>query len=277
MKGMSAAVAVLVLATVPALAAGPSAEPYRNMPQMKDAVPGSPGYIMKGSMPREMTRTPQHLLMMAYHRNVQNFARTLYAASDAGAPVPVQLARVAVAEMRRSVEEMEKYLAGMQLPPQRQKMMDQHLVEVKMHLRELENLVRGDRVDAARVKSHIEPLLSGCRDAVCAQMRGRSVQGMGPHGGAPAMRGMMMEKMLELAKEQDEELADLLQELDQAPPEKKLDAVVETVRSMARQRAEMTEEMEQNHEEMMRLLPPAPESMEGDDDEEDGGDEAEED
>lgn len=274
---MSAVVAVLVLAAVPAFAAGPSAQPYGNMPQMRDAVPGAPGYVMKGSMQREMMRTPQHLLMMAYHRNVQNFAGTLYAACDAGAPVPVQLARVAVAEMRRSVEEMEKYRAGMQLPPQQQKMMDQHLIEVKMHLKELEDLVRGDRIDAARVKSHLDPLLSGCRYAGCAPMRGRTDRGMGPRGDAPVMHGIMMEKMLDRAKEQDEELADLVQELDQAPAGKKLDALVETVKLMARQRAEMTEEMEQSHEEMMRMPSPVPPSMTGDDDEEDGGDESGED
>lgn len=131
MKLMSAAVAVLLLAALPAFAADKPAPAY-GMPQMKDVVHGSPGYIMKGPMRREMTRTPEHLLMMAYHRNVANFAQLLYAAADAGAPVAPQLARVAVAEMRRSVEEMEKYRAGMQFPPQRQKMMDQHLVDVKI-------------------------------------------------------------------------------------------------------------------------------------------------
>ncbi len=275
MKRMSAAV-VLLLAALPAFAADKPAPAYADMPQMKDAVPGSPGYIMKGSMRREMTRTPEHLLMMAYHRNVANFAQLLYAAADAGAPVAPQLARVAVAEMRRSVEEMEKYRAGMQLPPQRQKMMEQHLIDVKMHLRALEDLVRADRIDAAQVKSHLEPLLAGYRQAGCGLMSGRSPQGMGPRGGAPGMHGMMMERMLDRAKEQDEDLEELLQELDQAPADKKLDLVVETVKRMAQQRAEMTEEMERNHEEIMRMLQPGAPSMQGSDDEEDSGGEEDE-
>ncbi|WP_246014683.1 hypothetical protein [Geomonas oryzae] len=274
---MPAAVAVLLLAALPAFAADKPAPVYGDMPQMKDAVPGSPGYIMKGPMRREMTRTPEHLLMMAYHRNVANFAQLLYAAADAGAPVAPQLARVAVAEMRRSVEEMEKYRAGMQLPPQRQKMMEQHLIDVKMHLRALEDLVRADRIDAAQVKSHLEPLVAGYRQGGCGLMPGRSAQGMGPRGGAPGMRGMMMERMLDKAKEQDEDLEELLQELDQAPADKKLDLVVETVKRMAQQRAEMTEEMERNHEEMMRMLQPGAPPMQGSDDEGDGGGEEDED
>lgn len=276
-KCMPAAVAVLLLAVLPAFAADKPVPPYGDMPQMKDAVPGSPGYIMKGAMGREMTRTPQHLLMMAYHRNVANFAQLLYAAADAGAPVSTQLARVAVAEMRRGVEEMEKYRAGMHLPPQRRKMMEQHLVDVKMHLRALEQLVRGDRIDAAQVKSHLEPILAGYPGAGCGPMPGRGAQGMGPRGATPGMGGMMMERMLDRAKEQDEELADLLRELEQAPPEKRLDVVVETVKRLAQQRAEMTEEMERNHEEMMRMRPSVPPPLEGSDDEGDGGEEEDED
>lgn len=286
MRRVSAALIVVVLAAVPVFGAGPSSRGSAaggSSPQFGDAVPGSPGYVMKRPMRRQLMRTPQHLLMMAYHKNVMNFGRFLYGAADQGATVPPLLARVAVSEIRRSVEEMEKYrvtaLGGGELSPERQRMMDQHLVQVKTHLRELEGLVKQDQIDSAEVKKHLEPLLAGCRGAGCApaSREGRGARGDGGHGHG---HEMMMERMLDKVESQDQELAALVRELEQAPPEKKLELVVETVVRMVRQRAEMTAEMERTHEEMMRHAPPMMPGMmpgmmrdsEGDQDEEEGAD-----
>ncbi|QWV97904.1 hypothetical protein KP005_00985 [Geomonas nitrogeniifigens] len=259
-----------VLAALPAFAAGPAGSPG-GMPQMADAVPGSPGYVMKRAMGRQMMRSPEHLLMMAYHRNVANFGRLLYGAAEEGATVPPQLARVAVSEMRRSVEEMEKYRASVagEVPPELQRMMDEHLVQVKSHLRALEELVRQDRIDSDQVKRHVEPMLAGCGAPGCAPRMGA---GGGWPGGFPG-RGMMMERMLQKVKGQDAELAALVREMEQAPREKKLDLLAEAVAKMVRQRAEMTEEMERRHRMMMRRLGPmAPEQMDDSDDDDDSGD-----
>ena len=256
-KRVSETAAVFVLAALSVFATGPAARAAAESPAasgMEDAVAGSPGYVMKNPA-RPVMRSPQHMLMMAYHKNVATFARLLYAEADSGAAVSPRLARVAVAEMRRSVEEMEKYRAEavrtMQLSPQRQEMMDRHLVRMKKELRELELLVQGDRIDAAQVKKHVEPILAGCRDAGCGPMP-ESAGG----GNLPAMPQMMMEQMLEKVKHQDEELAALVREIDQAPRDKKLDLVVETVKRMVRQRAEMTEEMQKRHDEMMQGMMP---------------------
>ncbi len=249
------------------------------MPQMADAVPGSPGYIMKRPMGRQMMRSPQQQLMMAYHRNVANFGRLLYAAAQDGATVSPQLARVAVAEMRRSVDEMEKYRASLagEVPPDRQRMMDEHLVQVKIHLRDLEQLVQQDRIDSDQVKRHAEPMLAGCGSPGCATGKGAGMGwrggpgqggGMGWRGG-PGGHVMIMERMLQKMKGQDAELAALVREMEQAPREKKLDLVSEIVARMVRQRAEMTDEMERNHREMMRGFGPM-EQQEMDDDDSDG-------
>jgi hypothetical protein len=263
-KKVSAALTVLVLAALPAFGAGASgggpaggSPSDAGMPRMKDAVAGSPGYVMKRQMGRQTMRTPQHLLMMAYHGNVMNFGQFLYGAADQGATVPPQLARVAVSEMRRSVEEMEKYrasaLQSVPFSPERQRMVDEHLVQVKTQLRELEQLVKQDQIDSDEVKKHLEPLLSGCREAGCTPMSGGGE--VGRRGGGPPMHGMMREGMLQKAKSRDAELARLVQEMEQAPREKKLDLVVETVARMVRQRAEMTSEMEKARREMMQQGP----------------------
>ncbi|MBU5614124.1 hypothetical protein KOL99_14420 [Geomonas sp. Red51] len=231
-------------------------------------------------MAGQMMRSPEHQLMMAYHKNVANFGRLLYRAAEEGATVSPQLARVAVAEMRRSVDEMEKYRASVagQMPPERQRMMDGHLVQVKSHLRELELVVRQDRIDSEQVKRLVEPMLSGRGAPDCAPGRG---SGDGWRGGAPGP-GMMMERMLGKVKEQDAELAARVREMEQAPREKKLDLLAAIVASMVRQRAEMTEEMEKNHHEMMHRFGPMPqqEMNEDDSDDEDhgwNGDESDED
>ncbi|GFO62830.1 hypothetical protein M1B72_19465 [Geomonas paludis] len=241
-----------LLAALPAFAAGPTAP---GPIQMADAVPGSPGYVMKRPMGQQMMRSPQQQLMMAYHRNVANFGRLLYAAAEDGTTVSPQLARVAVAEMRRSVDEMEKYRASVagEVPPERQRMMDQHLVQVKSHLRDLELLVREDRIDSDQVKRHVEPMLAGCGAPGCAPGQGAGMMGW---RGGPGGHGMMMESMLQKVKGQDAELAALVRDMEQAPREKKLDLVAGIVARMVRQRAEMTDEMERNHHEMMHRFGP---------------------
>lgn len=265
MKSVLTVIAVLVV--LPAFAAGPAPD---RTPQVTDAVPASPGYVMKRPMGRQMMRSPQQMLMMAYHRNVANFGRLLYAAAQDGATVPPQLARVAASEMRRSVDEMEKYRASVagEVPPERQHMMDEHLVQVKTHLRDLEQLVRQDRIDSDQVRRHVEPMLAGCGAPGCNPGRGA---GRGGYRG-PGGHGMMMDSMLQKVKGQDKELAALVRNMEQAPRDKKLDLVSEIVARMVRQRAEMTDEMERNHRQMMhRFGPMQQQEMDEDDSDDDRG------
>lgn len=226
-------------------------------------------------MNQEMMPTPAHLLMRAYHRNVANFAQTLYQAADQGPVVPAPLARTAVSEMRRSVDEMEKQrataLGAMPLPPKRQKMMDEHLVQVKTHLRQLEEMVQKERIDSGPVKKELQSIFVECDGAGCGgrpSPGGWGRQGKGPYGGRPGCdcpkgnpdHAMMMDDMMEKVKRQDAELAQLVQRMRQADGQAKLDLVAETVAAMVQQRAELTAEMQKMHD-MMQGQYPGPDRM----------------
>lgn len=239
-------------------------------------------------MNQMMMPTPSHLLMRAYHRNVANFAQTLYQAAEQGPSVPASLARTAVAEMRRSVEEMEKQrataLAEMRLPQQRQKVMDEHLVQVKTHLRQLEELVQKERIDSGPVKKELQSIFMDCGGAGCGTGPGPGRwgrQGQGAYGGMPGCgcragnpdHAMMMDDMMEKVKRQDAELAQLVQRMQQASGQAKLDLVAETVTTMVQQRAELTEDMENMHEMMQGQQSPPDQMMNDDEDQDQGQDE----
>ena len=146
-------------------------------------------------MMKEMMRNPHHLLMMAYHNNVMTFGHKLKMVAKQGETVPRDFARTAVAEMKRSVEEMERHRAeAMRNMPadvkghaDMKKMMDQHLVTVKTHLRELETLAGKDRVPSAEVIKHLE-FMQQCEGMECEMMHGKGMQGAMPGKG---MKGDM--------------------------------------------------------------------------------------
>lgn len=156
--------------------------------------PGSMRQMMHQhpEMKKEMMANPQHMLMMAYHSNMMTFSHKLMKVARQGETVPREFARTAIAEMRRSTEEMERYRAeAMRNVPANvkehgdmQKMMDQHLVDVKTHLRELENLARADRIPSQDVLKHLDAMIEGCEGMECV-MHGEGMQGMqgkGMHG-----------------------------------------------------------------------------------------------
>ncbi len=271
MRVTAAVITILALAVVPCIAAdGGAAATVRQVP---------PGQQMN----QVMMPTPSHLLMRAYHRNVANFAETLYQAAERGPSVPAPLARTAVAEMRRSVEEMEKQrataLAEMRLPPQRQKMMDEHLVQVKTHLRQLEELVQKERIESGQVKKELQSIFMDCGGAGCGAGPGPlGRQGQGAYGGMPGCdcragnpdHAMMMDDMMEKVKRQDAELAQLVQRMRQASGQAKVDLVAETVATMVQQRAELTEDMEKMHD-MMQWQHPGTDQMMNDEEDQDQG------
>jgi hypothetical protein len=157
--------------------------------------PGSMRQMMlqHPEMKKEMMANPQHMLMMAYHRNMMTFSHQLMKVARQGETVPREFARTAIAEMRRSTEEMERYRAeAMRNVPadvkehgDMQKMMDQHLVDVKTHLRELENLARADRIPSQDVIKQLDAMIEGCEGMDCGMMHGKGMHGMhgkGMHG-----------------------------------------------------------------------------------------------
>ncbi|ACH37484.2 hypothetical protein Gbem_0455 [Citrifermentans bemidjiense Bem] len=286
MRITAAVITVLALAAVPCFAANGGATAGRAggtgaAATIRQVPPGQ-------QMNQEMMPTPAHLLMRAYHRNVANFAQTLYQAADQGPVVQPSLARTAVSEMRRSVDEMEKQrataLGAMRLPPERQKMMDEHLVQVKTHLRQLEEMVQKERIDSGLVKKELQSIFVECDGAGCCARPspvGRGRQGKGPYGGRPGCdcpkgnpdHAMMMDDMMEKVKSQDAELAQLVQRMRQADGQAKLDLVAETVATMVQQRAELTADMQKMHDMMQGEYPGSDQMLNDDEDQDQGGDE----
>ncbi|HBG04498.1 MAG: hypothetical protein A2075_07120 [Geobacteraceae bacterium GWC2_58_44] len=217
-------------------------------------------------MKKEMMANPQYLLMMGYHSNLMMFGHKLMKVAKQGETVPREFARVAVAEMRRSTEEMEKYRAeAMRNVPadvrahdEMQKTMDQHLVNVKSHLRELEDLTRGDRIPSQEVIRHLEAMYEGCEGMDCGMMHGKGVHGRkGMHGcngcQCPEMmpeHHTMMKEMLQKMKTEDAELNQKVQAMRDADPDRKFALLTDIVARMVRQRAEMTAQMERMQMEM---------------------------
>lgn len=216
---------------------------------------------------KEMMRNPQHMLMMAYHNNVMTFGHKLYKVAKQGETVPRDFARTAVAEMKRSIDEMERYrasaMAGAPAGAQQSDMhkkMDQHLVSVKTHLRELEDLAKTEPVRSADVVKHLDEMWRECDEMVCGMMEGTWMHGRkGMHGcpgGCPcpdemsskesAQHHAAMQEMMQKMKRQDAELARQVQALKAADVDasKKLNLMSDLVATMVQQRADLTVDME---------------------------------
>lgn len=93
-----------------------------------------------------MMRNPQHLLAMAYHKNLVHFGMALKKVAQQGETVPKDFARAAVIEMRRSADQMEiKHAEALRDMPAEQKakqadmtkMMDAHMAEMKTQLAQI--------------------------------------------------------------------------------------------------------------------------------------------
>lgn len=223
---------------------------------------------------RPMTRSPEHQLMMAYHRNVVLFGRALERVARQGETVPRDFARTAVSEMRRSTQEIEKYRAGAMagMPEERrarmQKMMDEHLVSVKTQLRQLEEVAQRDTVPSRDVLTHLQPILHGAGMSPGmmhgGMMHGKGMRGKGMYGcggcgscgdcqGCQGCQGgesmmpqhrQMMQQMTQRLKAQDAELIDRVDRMKRAPKDKKIDQLAEIVSLIVQQRAAVTSQME---------------------------------
>ena len=210
MKKLMFALLALAVTVMPTFAAD---EPAPDMkPDMKHMMHQHPEM-------KQMMQNPQHVLAMAYHKNLVSFAMALKKVAQQGETVPRDFARSAITEMRRSADQMEIYheaaLKGMPADQQAKqaeiaKMMSAHLTEMRAQLAQLEDLAKGDRVDSKEILKHLQIILKGCegmRHAAggmhgegmhgkgmdCGCMHGEGEQGKGMHGGC--MHGMAGKKM----------------------------------------------------------------------------------
>jgi hypothetical protein len=134
------------------------------MPKRHDGMSGMPG--MSGMM-----AGPHHVLAMGYRANLMTFARAVRAQSTKSATVDLDLARPAVAEMRRSLDQMQQHHAAQMAtmgpgatPPMKESMdhMASHLTSVTEHLTALEAELNASTPDPKRVSEHASGILKEC-------------------------------------------------------------------------------------------------------------------
>jgi len=291
---------------------------------------GDHAQMMPPAAMEQMGRNPQHLLAMGYHSNLVNFARALEKVARQGGTVPVDFARAAVTEMRRSLAQMEIYQSeAIKTMPAELKakqgemtrMMDAHVSEMRGHLARLEELAKGDRIDSGELLKRLQPLFKGgkgmqhghmdgdcgdcakmhgggcakmqgggcakmhggmhhqdmerecehCRKMDCEEMgegcehcmkmhggghgegmHGEGMHGNGHHAGMERWHGMMeqRQKMMAEMKAQDAELARLVEQMNQAPQDRKQDVMAEILTRMVQQRATIYRHLEKMQRQM---------------------------
>lgn len=109
-----------------------------------------------------MANEPHHLLAMAYHQNLAAFAKALHEQTARASSVNVEFARAAVAEMRRSFDQMKLHHQGhmqtmsAEMHTKMSGMMQQmetHQTELNNQLTALEQEVQSATPDAKKVST----------------------------------------------------------------------------------------------------------------------------
>jgi hypothetical protein len=136
------------------------------MPQHQEPMKGMQGMS-------SMMEGPHHVLAMAYRDNLATFARALRAQVSQSKSVNLDLARPAVAEMRRSFDQMEQHhqaqmaMMGDQTKPAMSGMiqqMESHMTALGEHLTALESEVNASTPDPKKVSEHTTEILKQCAD-----------------------------------------------------------------------------------------------------------------
>lgn len=168
-KSLMALAAAILLAVLlsgaleTAMAQAATSTPTK-MPQHQQGMKGMQG--MNGMM-----EGPHHVLAMAYRDNLATFARALRAQANESKSVNLDLARPALAEMKRSFEQMKQHhqaqMAMMRGQPNpamsgMMQQMETHLTALSGHLNALESEVNARTPDAKKVSEHATEILKEC-------------------------------------------------------------------------------------------------------------------
>ena len=202
----------------------------------------------------QMMQNPDAQLAMAYRKNILAFAKALDVMARKSETVPQPFARIATGEMKRSMEQMEKYHKTLHsnlsedakaklgdLPKQ----MDEHLTKVKAEIYSLNELAQGDRVASSEVLSRTSTLMKGCEE-MGMEMKGMAGK-KGYHAGD--------QKLLEETKAEDALLLQMVDQMNKGPVDKKLNRLAEIVTKMVEQRAAANSRFDQVHKHMMQQMP----------------------
>jgi hypothetical protein len=118
-----------------------------------------------------MMQEPHHVLAMAYKDNLVNFAKALQHEANQTKPIDPEFARTAVAEMRRSFDQMLEHHQGHMKAMDEQmksrmgemmKQMDAYHAAVGEHLTALEKEVQTAAPNAKSVSEHVAEILKQC-------------------------------------------------------------------------------------------------------------------
>jgi cytochrome c556 len=140
------------------------APPHSKMPRHQEGMKGMQGMS-------DMMGGPHHVLAMAYRDNLAAFARALQGQVTQSKTVNLDLARPAVAEMRRSFDQMLQHhqaqmtMLGDSTKPAMSgtmRHMETHLTALGEHLMALESEVNASTPDPKKVSEHTTEILEQC-------------------------------------------------------------------------------------------------------------------
>ena len=171
--------ALLMSGATAAMAQVPTPPPAK-MPQHQDSMKGMQGMS-------DMMEGPHHVLAMAYMDNLATFARALDTQVTKSKTVNLDLARPAVAEMRRSFDQMKQHhqaqmmtmMGDQKKPPMSEEMMkkmETHLTALGNHLTALESEVNASTPDPKKVAEHTTEILKQCDGMSAMPGKGRPHQ-----------------------------------------------------------------------------------------------------
>lgn len=148
-------------------------------PQMPSGMPPS-SEPAQGKMPQHqqgmmdmsvMKQGPHHLLAMGYKDNLVNFAKVLRQDANQAKTVNTEIARAAVAEMKRSFDQMQQHhQAQMKTMDDKMKaqmvgmtkQMDEHHSAIQEHLAALDKEVQTSAPVAKNIAMHVTEILKHC-------------------------------------------------------------------------------------------------------------------
>ena len=164
---LAATLLALLTSGAPAIVAGQTPTPSPGkIPKHQERMKGMPG--MGGMM-----GGPHQVLAMAYRDNLATFAHALRGQDTSLTTVNLDLARPAVAEMRRSFNQMVQHhqaqiaTMGPHMDPAmsgRIQEMESHRVALGKHLAALESEVNASIPDRRKVSEHATAILKQCAD-----------------------------------------------------------------------------------------------------------------
>ncbi len=187
MKKLSYGVTLATIAAALLIVSGAAAnsqQEHSGMPPGSKQSHGKMSQHQQGMMGMSaMRQEPHHVLAMAYKDNLVNFATALHHEANQTKPINPEFARAAVAEMRRSFdqmlehhkdhmkamdEQMKSHMADMM------KQMDAHHLAIKEALAALDKEVQTSAPDSKSISKYAAEILKHC-DGM-AKMHGGSMK-----------------------------------------------------------------------------------------------------